>query len=95
LVFLPYETITTSNSGEKKKGDIMLSKIIVGAWSSLIEVSLWLLLIVALIGGWQASGFIGAIVGLVISFIVGSMFLGAFLVLDDIRKTVKAIEGKK
>lgn len=37
----------------------------------------------------------GAIVGLVLAFIFGSMFLGAFLVLDDIRKTVKAIESKK
>jgi len=73
----------------------MLSKIIVGSWSTLIEISLWLLLISAFVGGWQASGFIGAIVGLVGAFIVGSMFLGAFLVLDDIRKTVKIIEGKK
>jgi len=73
----------------------MLSKIIVGAWSTLIEISLWLLLLVAFFGGWQANGFIGAIVGLVGAFIVGSMFLGAFLVLDDIRKTLKAIESKK
>lgn len=72
----------------------MLSKFIVNAWSTLIEVSLWLLLLVALIAGWQANGFIGAIGGLVLAFIVGSMFLGAFLVLDDIRKTVKAIQNK-
>jgi len=72
----------------------MLSKLIVNAWSTLIEVSLWLLLLVALIAGWQANGFIGAIAGLVLAFIIGSMFLGAFLVLDDIRKTVKAIENK-
>ncbi len=73
----------------------MLSKLIVGAWSTLIEISLWLLLVVGFIGGWQAGGFLGAITGLVISFIIGAMFLGAFLVLDDIRKTVKAIQSKE
>jgi len=73
----------------------MLSKIIVGAWSVLIEISLWLILLIGLIGGWQGGGFLGAIVGLVIAFVVGSMFLGAFLVLDDIRKTVKEIEKMK
>jgi len=73
----------------------MLSKIIVNSWSMLIEVSLWLLLIMAFIGGWQAGGFIGAIGGIIIAFIIGSMFLGAFLAIDDIRKTVKAIESNK
>ena len=73
----------------------MLSKIIVSSWSMLIEISLWLLLLGALIGGWQAGGFMGAIVGLIGSFIIGSMFLGALLALDDIRKSVRAIENKK
>lgn len=73
----------------------MLSKLIVGSWSTLIEISLWLLLLVSLISGWQAGGFLGAIGGLIGAFIIGSMFLGAFLVLDDIRKTVKAIESKQ
>lgn len=73
----------------------MLSKIIVGAWSILIEISLWLILLIGLIGGWQGGGFLGAIAGLVIAFVFGSMFLGAFLVLDDIRKTLKEIEKKK
>lgn len=73
----------------------MLSKIIVGSWSTLIEISLWLLLLVSLISGWQAGGFFGAIGGLIGAFIFGAMFLGAFLALDDIRKTVKAIESNQ
>jgi ABC-type multidrug transport system permease subunit len=73
----------------------MLSKMIVNSWAMLIEISLWLLLLTSLIGGLQANGVIGAIIGLVIAFIVGSMFLGAFLVLEDIRKSVKAIENRK
>lgn len=50
---------------------------------------------VALITGWQAGGFFGAIGGLVVAFIFGSMFMGALLVLDDIRETVKAIESNQ
>lgn len=72
----------------------MLSKIIVGSWATLIEISLWLLLVISLVSGWQAGGFFGAIGGLIIGFIVGSMFLGAFIVLDDIRRTVKSIDSK-
>jgi len=78
-----------------EQGDNMLSRIIVSSWAVLIEISLWLLLLAALIGGWQAGGIGGAIGGLVVAFIVGAMFLGAFLVLEDIRKSVKAIENRK
>lgn len=73
----------------------MLSRIIVNSWAVLIEISLWLLLLVAIIGGWHTGGFGGAIVGLIVAFIVGSMLLGAFLVLEDIRKSVRAIENRK
>ena len=45
--------------------------------------------------GWHAGGFGGAIAGLIIAFIIGSMFLGAFLVLEDIRKSVRAIENRQ
>ncbi len=73
----------------------MLSKIIVDSWSVLIEIALWLFLLLGLVGGWQGGGFLGAIGGLIGAFIFGSMFMGAFLVIDDIRKTVKAIESRK
>ena len=72
----------------------MLSKMIVKSWSILLEISLWLLLLIGLISGWQSGGFLGAIAGLVIGFILGSMLLGAFLVLDEIRKHVKEIAEK-
>lgn len=73
----------------------MLSKVIVNSYATLIEVSLWLVLISSVIGGWQAGGFFGAVAGLVFAFVFGAMFLGAFLVLEDIRKFVKAIESKR
>jgi len=73
----------------------MLSKFILDSWSMMIEISLWLILLVAIIGGWQLNGFQGATVGLIGAFIVASIFQGVLLALDDIRKIVRAIENKK
>jgi len=73
----------------------MLSKFILDSWSMMIEISLWLILLVAIIGGWQLNGFLGATVGLIGAFIVASIFQGVLLALDDIRKIVRAIENKK
>jgi len=78
----------------------MLTKIIVGAYETLIEIALWLFLIGFLIAGWVFgsevfdNGVLGAIVGLLGGFIVAVMFFGAFLILIDIRSSVKAIENK-
>lgn len=72
----------------------MLSKIVVNIYTVLLEISLWLLLIGGLIGGWQAQGFLGAIGGLVGAAIFGAVFFGAFLVLNDIRSRVKVIEER-
>ncbi len=81
----------------------MLSKIIVSSYSVFIEISLWLSLFLLVIGGWnfsnpmtgQGGGFMGAIIGLVIWFVVAIIFFGAFLILEDIRKSVKRIEEEK
>jgi len=74
----------------------MLTKFIVDAYAKLIEISLWLFLLGSLIAGWQfGNGFIGAVIGLVVGFVFAVMFFGAFIVLEDIRKSVKAIEKKK
>ena len=72
----------------------MLSKIVVRLYSVLLEIGLWLSLITGLIGGWQANGFIGAILGVIGAAIFGAVFLGAFIVLADIRKTVETIDSK-
>ena len=73
----------------------MLSKIVVNLYTVLLEIGLWCLLIGSFIGGWQAKGFIGAIGGLIGAAIFGAVFFGAFLVLNDIRVRVKAIEERK
>jgi len=74
---------------------MMLSKIVVKRYTVLLEIGLWLILLVGLIGGWQANGFLGALGGLIGAAIFGAVFFGAFLVLDDIRNTVRSIESRK
>jgi len=73
----------------------MLSKLIVSSYHMLIEISLWLFLLMAVIGGWMAKGFMGGVAGLLIGFVFAVMFFGAFLVLSDIRKSVRAIEERR
>lgn len=73
---------------------MILSKIVVKLYAVLLEVGLWLMLFVGLVGGWQANGFLGAIGGLIGAAVFGAVFFGAFVVLDDIRNTVRAIESR-
>lgn len=73
----------------------MLSKMIVSSYEILIEVCLWLFLLIALVGGWMANGFLGGIAGLLVGFVFAVMFFGAFLVLSDIRKSVRIIEERR
>ena len=73
----------------------MLSKLIVSSYGMLIEVSLWLFLLIALVSGWKVGGgVLGGVVGLLLGFVFGVMFFGAFLVLSDIRTSVRAIEAR-
>jgi hypothetical protein len=72
----------------------MLSKLVVRLYTALLEVGLWLLLITALIGGWQINGFLGAIGSVIGAAVFGAIFFGAFLVLNDIRTRVKTIEER-
>lgn len=71
-----------------------LSKIIVSSYAVLLEVVIWLTLIASLIGGWIAYGFLGAIGGLVVAFIVSVAVFGAFLTLADIQKAMRSMEAK-
>lgn len=72
----------------------MLTKIVVKLYAVILEVGLWLILLVGLVGGWQANGFFGGVLGVIFSAILGAVFFGAFLVLEDIRATVKEIKEK-
>ncbi len=80
----------------------MLSRFVVEIYSLLLELGLWVLLAAGAIGGWQvaseegiAAALFGAVGGFFMAAIVGAVFFGAFLVLNDIRERVKAIEARK
>jgi hypothetical protein len=74
---------------------MILSKIVVNLYSVLLEIGLWLMLLIGLVQGANLGGWMGAIGGLVASALIGATFFGAFLVLDDIRKKVAALESKQ
>lgn len=74
----------------------MLSKFIVSSYEVLIEISLWLFLLISLVAGWNlGNGFFGSLIGLVMGLVFAVMFFGAFLVLSDIRKSVRQIESRQ
>ena len=70
----------------------MLSRLVVKLYSILLEIALWVMLVSGFALGFKDFGFIGGFLGLLVAAISGAVILGAFLVLDDIRKRVDAIE---
>ena len=78
----------------------MLTRIIVSFYSGLIELSLWLLIIIGGIVGYQTAetlkgsdaAIVGGVIGALISFIVAAVVFGGFLVIDEIRRSVRHIE---
>lgn len=73
----------------------MLSKIIVSFYAVLLEVSMWVIIVAAFIGGWAAAGFFAAIGALILAFVFCAVGFGAFLTLVDIRHSVKLIQEKQ
>ena len=69
-----------------------LSKFIVQIYGVILAVGLWLTLLTAFVGGWRANGLIGALGLTLITAVLAAVFAGAFLVLNEIRDRVKAIE---
>lgn len=76
------------------QGFFMLSRIVVSLYKVILEIALWLVLLAGVIGGWKNGGFTGALVGLVVVAILSAVLFGAFLVLGDIRQSVRAIEAR-
>ena len=80
----------------------MLSRFVVEIYSLLLELGLWVLLVAGAVCGWQmasdggqGAALFGAVGGFLMAAVVGAVFFGAFLVLNDIRERVKAIEARK
>ena len=62
----------------------MISKLIVSSYGVLIEIALWLSLLAGLVIGWNIAEVIGAIIGVIAIFVLGVVFFGGFLILEDI-----------
>lgn len=73
----------------------MISKFIVSSYAMLLEVSIWIILVGSFIGGWSTKGFGAAIMALLFALVFCIVFFGAFLVLLDIRQSLRAIEEKQ
>jgi hypothetical protein len=71
-----------------------LSKLVVKMYAAIIEVALWLVVLGAVVGGWRAGGVVGALGALIAATILAAVLFGAFLVLEDIRTRVRAIEQR-
>lgn len=69
----------------------MLRNFIVNVFENSIEVILWLLLILCVIGGWASNGILGAIILLIAGVIFEIVFFGALLVIFDIRSNLAKI----
>ncbi|MDG6099750.1 hypothetical protein EXU34_20030 [Alteromonas sp. ZYF713] len=72
----------------------MLSKLVVKLYSLLLEIALWVMLVVGFAAGFNVKGLWGGILGLLVAAILGAVFLGGLLVLNDIRKRVTALEKR-
>ena len=73
----------------------MLTKIIRELFEPLMEVILWISLLGALIGGWQANGLVGSLIALLVWLLASVLFVGLALIIVDIRNAVKRIEDSR
>ena len=80
----------------------MLSRLIASTYAGFLELSLWVSLLLSAIGGWIApvnlftgerAGLVGVAIGVVVWLFVAVVFFGVFLILEEIRRTVKKIEA--
>ena len=79
-----------------------LSKLIVNAYETLIEIALWGTLLLAIIGGASVGSEIGGgwiifgmLVGIGLWLIFAVLVFGAFLVMLDIRNRLKSLQLMK
>ena len=78
----------------------MLSKAVINLYNLALEAALWLSLIFFVIGGWTTgdkfgASLIGAAVGFLGWAVFAVVFIGAFLIIADIQKSVASIAASK
>lgn len=77
---------------------MVLSKFIVSAYQMLLEIGLWGWMIASVILGVKMSDNLGgvisgAVIGLAVGAISAVLMFGAFLILGDIRTSLRKIEN--
>lgn len=75
-------------------GFFMLSRFIVRVYHVIIEILLWLFMLTAVSYGWKYNGMLGALGAAFGASLFGALVFGAFLVLSDIRLSVRRIEDR-
>lgn len=78
-----------------KETIMILTRIIRGFFEPLLEVLLWVTLIVALVAGANFDSIMGVFYAFLIWLVIAILFLGAVLIIADIRKIVKNIEQRQ
>ena len=73
----------------------VLKKLLINSYGILIEVSLWLLFVIALVGGYMMNEVTGAIICLILAFLFSVLIVAPFLLIEDIRNSVRRIEAAK
>jgi len=73
----------------------MLSRLIISSFETLIEVALWVLLLVGVLGGYNTYGVGGAVLGLIAWFLLSVVIFGVVLVLTDIHRHVQFLASSR
>ena len=63
-------------------------RLLVASYSIMVEIAVWLMFALAAIGGYNAMGAPGLVVGVISAFLVGVFVIAPVSMLDDIRKSV-------
>ena len=73
----------------------MLSKLIVSSFSAMLEIAIWIILLLAFLGGWAGANFFGGLLAILLAFLVCVIVFGSLFTLIDIQKTLRTIEEKQ
>jgi len=72
----------------------MLSRFVAESYETILEVSMWLLLVASFFIGFSLNGIIGGVIFSIFTFIVLVVLFGALFILIDIRKILLSIDRK-
>lgn len=90
----PAKPLNRAHPASSHGGFFMLSRLIVQLYKIILEIMLWVFMLVAIWSGWKYNGLLGALGAAFAAALLGALFFGAFLLLGDIRLSVRRIEDR-